>query len=561
MARAHGLSINQSLNGNAAPVEPGRGREAAPDITATAGNTVGVLANTASGNLTGIEIRGLTLSTSGRDLERDRRDVGERGERRRDDQQRHGHRRDGGRDRHQPGQHSAQATVSLTNVTVTSTGNGHRYQRDGRHADGDRLQRICTSPATRRSGIVVTNATFDATAGGAYNQVGGGTSAVGDSGNPVGGAGVVLTNVSGDLAFTISTSSRPTAPALQVTGTGALNAGAGTGTRVPSPPRAATSAVDRRSGGEHHQRDRQSPARLGDRHQQPTTGISLVNVATAQPPPRSRRRLDRLRNTTGRRCQRRRRHRVDELRRQHHADEQRRDGVGQRAGTPTRPITFSGDVERDQRHRPAVRQRRRHLQLHRHDDAERRRRRHRHPQRVGRHVQPSARARRSPTRPARPSSCRAAMPTSPTAAASRDNSGFAVDIDNHDAGTVTFQTGIDHRRPAPGCASPTATAARSTSTARRSRSRPATNTGGHSRYRQCGWHDQLRPRRRQRPRHLDDDRHRVLGTGRRHDLGDRNGQHHRVDHRRGARRRTRPSAPAASPSRRPRRAAASAASG
>ena len=60
----------------------------------------------------------------------------------------------------------------------------------------------------------------------------GGTTAVGSLGNPVGGAGIVLTNVSGDLAFTDLDIFTAAGAGLQVTGTGALNAGAGTGTGV-----------------------------------------------------------------------------------------------------------------------------------------------------------------------------------------------------------------------------------------------------------------------------------------------------------------------------------------
>ena len=75
-----------------------------------------------------------------RELERDRRDVGQRGERRRDDQRRHGHGRDRGRDRHQPGQHRHGDGGDLERHRDRHR-QRHRSQRDGRHLDGDQLQR------------------------------------------------------------------------------------------------------------------------------------------------------------------------------------------------------------------------------------------------------------------------------------------------------------------------------------------------------------------------------------------------------------------------------------
>jgi hypothetical protein len=58
------------------------------------------------------------------------------------------------------------------------------------------------SGTTGGTGIAITSAKFDATPGGTFQTVLGNTLAVGASGNGVGGAGVVMTNVSGDLSFT-----------------------------------------------------------------------------------------------------------------------------------------------------------------------------------------------------------------------------------------------------------------------------------------------------------------------------------------------------------------------
>jgi hypothetical protein len=54
---------------------------------------------------------------------------------------------------------------------------------------------------TAGNGISINAALFDATPGGAVNRVYGGNTRIGTSGDGVGGAGLALTNVSGDLAF------------------------------------------------------------------------------------------------------------------------------------------------------------------------------------------------------------------------------------------------------------------------------------------------------------------------------------------------------------------------
>jgi hypothetical protein len=55
--------------------------------------------------------------------------------------------------------------------------------------------------STAGTGISINAALFDATPGGAVNRVYGGNSRIGTSGDGVGGAGLALTNVTGDLAF------------------------------------------------------------------------------------------------------------------------------------------------------------------------------------------------------------------------------------------------------------------------------------------------------------------------------------------------------------------------
>jgi hypothetical protein len=88
------------------------------------------------------------------------------------------------------------------------------------------------SQNTVGTGVSITSAKFDAVPGGGYDTVSGGTTVIGISGNGVGASGMVLGSVSGDLAFTDLDIFADGGAALRVTGTGAVNLGAGTGTRV-----------------------------------------------------------------------------------------------------------------------------------------------------------------------------------------------------------------------------------------------------------------------------------------------------------------------------------------
>jgi VCBS repeat-containing protein len=81
---------------------------------------------------------------------------------------------------------------------------------------------------TLGTGFAVNAATFDATPGGALNQVSAGATAIGAPGNGVGGAGLVLTAVTGDLAFADLDVFADGGAALRVVGTGAFTGAAGT---------------------------------------------------------------------------------------------------------------------------------------------------------------------------------------------------------------------------------------------------------------------------------------------------------------------------------------------
>jgi hypothetical protein len=125
--------------------------------------------------------------------------------------------------------------VALDNANVTASGNG--IVVDGSAAGTTTITSFGNNAVngnTGGTGISVTSATFDGTAGAPYNQIAGGTTVVGAAGatNGVGGSGVVLSNVAGDLLFTDLDVFAEGGAALRVTGTGAVNVAAGTGTRV-----------------------------------------------------------------------------------------------------------------------------------------------------------------------------------------------------------------------------------------------------------------------------------------------------------------------------------------
>jgi hypothetical protein len=80
---------------------------------------------------------------------------------------------------------------------------------------------------TLGTGIAVTSAIFDAAPGGAFQTVSGGTTLVGTAGNGVGGSGIVLTNVAGDLAFSDLQVVADGGAGLRVAGTGAFTGSAG----------------------------------------------------------------------------------------------------------------------------------------------------------------------------------------------------------------------------------------------------------------------------------------------------------------------------------------------
>ncbi|MFY9821535.1 MAG: cadherin-like domain-containing protein, partial [Thermoanaerobaculia bacterium] len=123
-------------------------------------------------------------------------------------------------------------TLAISNNTITGNVRGMELLKTaGTMTITDFSNNVITA-TTPGSGVVIDGAIFDATPGNPINTVSGGTTVIGQSGTPVGAAGMSLTNVTGDLAFTDLDIFNNAGAGLRVTSTGALNAGAGTGFRL-----------------------------------------------------------------------------------------------------------------------------------------------------------------------------------------------------------------------------------------------------------------------------------------------------------------------------------------
>ncbi len=126
----------------------------------------------------------------------------------------------------------ADAGVNIHDNSVSGGPTGIRMSQAGGgtvYVNG--LANVTVQGSTMGDGINIDGATFDAVSGGSFQTVSGGAIAVGASGDPVGGAAVVMTNVSGDYAIGSLTAYGSTG-GVSVTGSG-LYAGS-TGMRLTS---------------------------------------------------------------------------------------------------------------------------------------------------------------------------------------------------------------------------------------------------------------------------------------------------------------------------------------
>jgi VCBS repeat-containing protein len=121
-------------------------------------------------------------------------------------------------------------SLAFHDNNLTASGAGLDIQETGTGAlTITRFENNVVSGDTGGSGIVVTSpVTFDATPGGALDPVSGGTTVIGSPGNSVGGAGLVLSNVTGALDFTDLDVFAGGGAGVSVTGTGAYTGAAGT---------------------------------------------------------------------------------------------------------------------------------------------------------------------------------------------------------------------------------------------------------------------------------------------------------------------------------------------
>ncbi len=132
------------------------------------------------------------------------------------------------------GSTSTTQQIAVQNNIVTATGNGIDLSRSAGTAYVTAFVNNVILGTTGGTGISVANMVFDATPGGSYQTVSGGSTVIGASGagNGVGASGMVLTSVSGDLSFIDLDIYADNGAALSLSGTGVVNIGAGTGTQV-----------------------------------------------------------------------------------------------------------------------------------------------------------------------------------------------------------------------------------------------------------------------------------------------------------------------------------------
>jgi VCBS repeat-containing protein len=122
--------------------------------------------------------------------------------------------------------------LSFHDNAITATGTGLNVQETGAGAlTITAFDDNSVSGATGGSGMIVSNAIFDAVPGGGFDLVAGGTTAIGSPGNGVGGAGLTMGGVSGDLLFTDLDVFADAGAAISVAGTGPSNLAGGTGLR------------------------------------------------------------------------------------------------------------------------------------------------------------------------------------------------------------------------------------------------------------------------------------------------------------------------------------------
>jgi hypothetical protein len=130
--------------------------------------------------------------------------------------------------------------IALDSEGVTASGSG--IVIDGSAAGTTTITSFLSnsiSGNTGGAGISVTSATFDATPGNPFNVVSGGSTVIGASGNGLGGGGLLLTTVKGDLSFTDLDIFTSNGAGLSASSAAAFNSGTGAGFQIVVPSSAA----------------------------------------------------------------------------------------------------------------------------------------------------------------------------------------------------------------------------------------------------------------------------------------------------------------------------------
>ena len=127
---------------------------------------------------------------------------------------------------------SAAQQIAIQNNTITAGTTGIDVTRTLGTATITAFDGNTISGATGGTGINIDSVTFDATPGNPINAVAGGNTVIGATGNGVALNGMVLTNVTGNLAFTDLDIVNDNGRGLAVSSSGALNVAAGTGFRI-----------------------------------------------------------------------------------------------------------------------------------------------------------------------------------------------------------------------------------------------------------------------------------------------------------------------------------------
>lgn len=202
---------------------------------ASAGDAVTVLASTSNGNRTGVEIRGLNLASSaGNAIDVTATDAASVGVRISENTISSA----GSEGIDVTHASTGTAVLDVHGNVITSAGTGIDITRTGGAVIITAFADNIVS-GNSGGGISVSGpATFDAVPGGALDPVSGGATRIGQSGNGVSGAGLVMSSVTGALDFTALDVFADTNAALSVAGTGAFTGAAGT--RVTAPPGLAT---------------------------------------------------------------------------------------------------------------------------------------------------------------------------------------------------------------------------------------------------------------------------------------------------------------------------------